>query len=293
MGAATISQSEPDKCVLATGGSSEIGHTGEMDHTKDFGDSGRYEIDHVNAVSLGSEIDRDNAVKHGSDIDHDNAIDPGSKIDLENVVDLRSNLDPENAVDLGSNIDRDNAVEPSGEIDHNNVVNFDSNIDHGNVVSPGSMFDHESEVDPGRNIKPNNVIHLSDQVDHDIGVDCSGNIHLRDVTEPSGEVTVHEQMNLKHSPTPAGLCRSNGQPGRSIQVLDGCVSVGSVPWTRATGTVGESETDDHDFESVRSLASFHVHVTEEAFQKTAEELSHADLGNAEETVWRMAHMKME
>ncbi|XP_023647880.1 ankyrin repeat and MYND domain-containing protein 1 isoform X2 [Paramormyrops kingsleyae] len=238
MGAATISQSEPEKCVLTTGGSSEIDHTGEMDHTMDFGGTGRYEIDHVVTT------------KAGCIVDHDNAVDPGS------------------------------------EIDRNNEVNFDSSIDHDNVVSPGSMIDSDNEVDPGRDIN-------SDQVDHDIWADCSGNIHLRDVTEASGEVTLHEQVNLKHGPTPAAPCRSHGQLGRSIRVLDGCVSVGSVPWTRATGTEGESETDDDAFESVWSLASFHVHVTEEAFQKAAEELSHADLGNAEETVWRMAHMKME
>ncbi|XP_048866956.1 ankyrin repeat and MYND domain-containing protein 1 [Brienomyrus brachyistius] len=299
MGAATISQSEPEKCVPTTGGSSKIDHTGEMDHIKDFRGTGRYEINHVDAVSTGSEIDCENVVDLGSDVDrvnavnHDNTVDPGSKIDCENVVDLGSNFDPDNAVDPGSNIDRDKEIDPGSKIDCENVVDLGSNFDPDNAVDLGSNIDRDNEVDPGRNVNPDNVIDLSDQVDHDIGADCSGKIHLRDVTEPSGEVTLHEHVNLKHGPTPAAPCWSNGQVGRSIRVLDGNVSVGSVPWARATGMEGGSETDDDDFESMQSMASFHVHVTEEAFQKTAEGLSHADLGNAEETVWRMARMKME
>uniref|UniRef100_A0A4W5KBB9 MYND-type domain-containing protein n=1 Tax=Hucho hucho TaxID=62062 RepID=A0A4W5KBB9_9TELE len=104
----------------------------------------------------------------------------------------------------------------------------------------------------------------------------------------------------------------------SIQVLDGNIPLGCVPWHEGGGSndltqqqeEGEagSEEDrrrrerrgslmvDPAFESTRSLASFHIHVTEEVMQKTAEALSRSGLvphADTQETVRKMALMKTE
>lgn len=106
---------------------------------------------------------------------------------------------------------------------------------------------------------------------------------------------------------------------RSIQVLDGNIPLGCVPWHEGGGSYdltqqqqeeGEagSEEDrrrrerrgslmaDPAFDSARSLASFHIHVTEEVMQKTAEALSRSGLvphADTQETVRKMALMKTE
>lgn len=105
---------------------------------------------------------------------------------------------------------------------------------------------------------------------------------------------------------------------RSIQVLDGNIPLGCVPWHEGGGSYdltqqqeeGEagSEEDrrrrerrgslmaDPAFDSTRSLASFHIHVTEEVMQKTAEALSRSGLvphADTQETVRKMALMKTE
>ncbi|KAK6314115.1 hypothetical protein J4Q44_G00155740 [Coregonus suidteri] len=103
----------------------------------------------------------------------------------------------------------------------------------------------------------------------------------------------------------------------SIQVLDGNIPLGSVPWHEKGGSDGltqqqeegeaGSEEDrrrerrgslmvDPAFDSTRSLASFHIHVTEEVMQKTAEALSRSGLvppADTQETVRKMALMKTE
>ncbi|KAG1945828.1 ankyrin repeat and MYND domain-containing protein [Pimephales promelas] len=101
---------------------------------------------------------------------------------------------------------------------------------------------------------------------------------------------------------------------RSIQVYDGTIAVGSVFWReRKTKTVVDSteeltnlefeeklersiRSDDLSFDSACSLASFHIDVTEEILQKTAEILSQTGtvtLTDTQETVRKIALLKTE
>ncbi|XP_066565876.1 ankyrin repeat and MYND domain-containing protein 1 [Amia ocellicauda] len=91
-------------------------------------------------------------------------------------------------------------------------------------------------------------------------------------------------------------------PARTIQVRDGRIHLGSVSWPQpgtecAAGGLDVKESpDDPVFDSARSLASFHIDVTEDALQQTAEALSRNSLAQrsiSEETVRRMALMKAE
>ncbi|KAG7488355.1 hypothetical protein MATL_G00034500 [Megalops atlanticus] len=113
-----------------------------------------------------------------------------------------------------------------------------------------------------------------------------------DPTNPVDPTSVGaEQVNRKPSST-------TGPEVRSIQVLDGHIQVGSVPWPESGGRLEEefSIAGGSVFDSALSQASLRVWVTENALQQTAEALSRASLvrpANTQETVRKMAHMKTE
>lgn len=101
---------------------------------------------------------------------------------------------------------------------------------------------------------------------------------------------------------------------RSIQVFDGTIAVGSVLWQeRKAKSVVDSEeevtnlefeeklersirSDDLYFDSACSLASFHIDVTDEILQKSAEILCQTGtvtMTDTQETVRKMALLKTE
>lgn len=106
--------------------------------------------------------------------------------------------------------------------------------------------------------------------------------------------------------------REEGEEGEegeesSIQVLDGNIAVGTVPWhngvkpghrRESRGEEGRrgSAADDPAFDSACSVASFQILVTEEVMQRTAEAMSNSGLvlpTDTQETVRKMALMKTE
>ncbi|XP_029905656.1 ankyrin repeat and MYND domain-containing protein 1 isoform X2 [Myripristis murdjan] len=96
-----------------------------------------------------------------------------------------------------------------------------------------------------------------------------------------------------------------GGEERFIQVFDGDIPLGSVPWkeggAKAAGTPQHQHTPEEgsltpSFDSNHSVESFHILVTEEAMQRSAEGLSRTGIPqhtDTQETVCKMAAMKIE
>ncbi|XP_071760174.2 ankyrin repeat and MYND domain-containing protein 1 [Centroberyx gerrardi] len=88
---------------------------------------------------------------------------------------------------------------------------------------------------------------------------------------------------------------------RSIQVLDGHIPLGSVRWqeggARTAGTLQYQEPGiTPTFDSARSVESYHILVTEEVMQRSAEALGRTGIpqrADTQETVRKMAAMKTE
>ncbi|XP_051980158.1 ankyrin repeat and MYND domain-containing protein 1-like isoform X2 [Xyrauchen texanus] len=100
---------------------------------------------------------------------------------------------------------------------------------------------------------------------------------------------------------------------RSIQVFDDKIPVGSVSWQEQMlekynnsekeidqemdeGLERSIKSDDPTFDSACSMASFHIYVTEEDLQKSAEalcQISTVTPADTQETVWKIALLKTE
>ncbi|XP_039985031.1 ankyrin repeat and MYND domain-containing protein 1 [Xiphias gladius] len=95
-----------------------------------------------------------------------------------------------------------------------------------------------------------------------------------------------------------------GSVEHSIQVLDGHIALGSVQWkecrTKAAAIVQQGNDPElsqkQTFDSVRSVSSYNIQVTEEVMQRSAEALSRTGIrqrSDTQETVRKMAAMKTE
>ncbi|XP_071342600.1 ankyrin repeat and MYND domain-containing protein 1 [Trachinotus anak] len=96
----------------------------------------------------------------------------------------------------------------------------------------------------------------------------------------------------------------SGGVERSLQVLDGHITLGSVQWkecrAKAAAVVQQGKdtelTQNQTFDSARSVSSYNIQVTEEAMQRSAEALSRTGIplrSDTQETVRKMAAMKIE
>ncbi|XP_048019884.1 ankyrin repeat and MYND domain-containing protein 1 isoform X1 [Megalobrama amblycephala] len=132
---------------------------------------------------------------------------------------------------------------------------------------------------------------------------------INENTDPNKKIVLHpEHEQDRPSVEPHDII------SRSIQVFDGTIAVGSVLWQeRKTKSVVDSEeevtnlefeeklersirSDDLSFDSACSLASFHIDVTEEILQKSAEILCQTGTvtpTDTQETVRKIALLKTE
>ncbi|CAM4657343.1 unnamed protein product [Leuciscus chuanchicus] len=195
--------------------------------------------------------------------------------------------------------------------------------------TPGDERDQEISETPrqtnqvDQSLEPENLNNLEKlgaqgQINEDINEDQPDQPEgLNNSEEPQ----VH-QINENTDPNKKIVLQPEHEPSvephdiisRSIQVFDGTIAVGSVFWQeRKTKSVIDSEeeltnlefeeklersirSDDLSFDSACSLASFHIDVTEEILQKSAEILCQTGTvtpTDTQETVRKMALLKTE
>lgn len=182
-------------------------------------------------------------------------------------------------------------------------------------------FETPTESDQAdRSLEPenlNNLEKLEEQINEDEIVpqpdqaeESQLHFQISEDTDPNNEVVLQfECEEDKPIEEPHVIIMS-----RSIQVFDDKIPVGSVSWReKEVKTVVDTEeemtdleieenlersirSDDPTFDSARSMASFHIDVTEEILQKSAEILCQTGTvtpADTQETVWKIALLKTE
>ncbi|XP_073699724.1 ankyrin repeat and MYND domain-containing protein 1-like [Garra rufa] len=161
----------------------------------------------------------------------------------------------------------------------------------------------------------------SDQVDRSLEPENLNNLEKLEAQEQinaddedlsnSEEPQLHYQMNENTDPNKEMVLQLEHEEdkpteepyiiimSRSIQVFDDKIPVGSVLW-QEKGIEENLErsirSDDPTFDSARSMASFHIDVTEEILQKSAEILCQTGavtLADNQETIRKIALLKTE
>ncbi|KAM4629235.1 ankyrin repeat and MYND domain-containing protein 1 [Polymixia lowei] len=149
-----------------------------------------------------------------------------------------------------------------------------------------------------------NQTHLSDQTTEELTEQVPGHdSNLSDGSDHGFFIHLHNSLlDGPETATSTGhLEEERGEEDRQEETME----LGSVLWqeggARAAGTVQHPATVGEFninpiFDSTRSLDSFHILVTEEVMQRTAEVLSHTGVPqctDTQETVRKMAAMKIE